>query len=67
VTVYEFEGRIPLIARNPYVDEDAKVLGDVKIGEQCFVGAGARIRGDYGTIIVGNRTSISIHMKLSLD
>jgi len=58
MTIYEFEGRVPFIGRNAYVDEDAKVLGDVKIGEQCFIGAGARIRGDYGTIIVGDRTSI---------
>jgi carbonic anhydrase/acetyltransferase-like protein (isoleucine patch superfamily) len=58
VTIYEFEGRVPSIAPNAYVDEDAKVLGDVKIGEQCFIGAGARIRGDYGTIIIGDRTSI---------
>lgn len=40
MTIYEFEGRIPSIAPNAYVDEDAKVLGDVKIGEQCFIGAG---------------------------
>ena len=56
--VYEFEGRIPSIASDAYVDEDAKVLGDVTLGRQCFVGSGAKIRGDYGRIIIGDKTSI---------
>jgi len=58
VGIYEFEGRIPKIASNAYVDEDAKVLGDVTIGPQCYIGPGARIRGDYGTITIGEKTSI---------
>jgi len=58
MAIYEFEGRVPSIASNAYVDEDAKVLGDVRIGAQCFVGPGARIRGDYGTIIIGDKTSV---------
>ncbi len=28
------------------------------MGEQCFVGAGAVIRGDYGYIEIGSRTSV---------
>jgi carbonic anhydrase/acetyltransferase-like protein (isoleucine patch superfamily) len=58
VGIFEFEGRIPKIAPNAYVDEDAKVLGDVALGPQCYVGPGARIRGDYGTITIGEKTSI---------
>lgn len=56
--MYEFEGRIPVIAKTAYIDEDAKIVGDVTIGEQCYIGPGARIRGDYGTIIIGNQTSV---------
>ncbi len=56
--IFEFEGRVPSIASTAYVDEDAKVLGDVRIGAQCYVGPGARIRGDYGTIIIGEKTSV---------
>jgi carbonic anhydrase/acetyltransferase-like protein (isoleucine patch superfamily) len=58
MAIYEFEGCVPSIASNAYVDEDAKVIGDVRIGEQCFIGPGARISGDYGTIIIGNTTNI---------
>ena len=56
--VFEFEGRTPTISATAYVDEDATVIGDARIGAQCYVGAGAKIRGDYGTIIIGDRSSI---------
>ncbi len=56
--IYEFEGRSPKIASTAYVDDDAKVLGDVTIEPQCYIGPGARIRGDYGTITIGEKTSI---------
>jgi len=47
-----------MVSPTAYVDEDAKVIGDVKIGSQCYIGAGARIRGDYGTITIGDKTSV---------
>jgi carbonic anhydrase/acetyltransferase-like protein (isoleucine patch superfamily) len=58
MTICEFEGRVPSVAPTAYVDEDAKVIGDVRIGAQCYIGAGARIRGDYGSIVIGDRTSV---------
>ena len=56
--IFEFEGRTPVISSTAYVDEDAKVVGDVRIGSQCYIGPGARIRGDYGTVAIGDKTSI---------
>ena len=58
MTIHEFEGRIPSVSSTAYVDEDAKVVGDVRIGSQCYIGAGAKIRGDYGSIIIGDKTSV---------
>jgi carbonic anhydrase/acetyltransferase-like protein (isoleucine patch superfamily) len=58
LTIHEFEGRVPSVSLTAYVDEDAKIVGDVKIGAQCYIGAGARIRGDYGSIIIGDKTSV---------
>ena len=67
--IFEFEGRIPSISPTAYVDEDAKVVGDVRIGGQCYIGPGARIRGDYGAIIIGEKTSIQencvLHARIS--
>ena len=35
--VYEFEGRVPSIALNGYVDEDAQVTGDVRIHPEVIL------------------------------
>jgi phenylacetic acid degradation protein len=56
--IYEFEGKVPRIGEGSWVFDDAMVLGDVTLGEKVYVGSGARLRGDYGTIVVGDRTSI---------
>jgi len=58
MALYEFEGRRPDIAEGAYVAETADVIGDVKIGTRCFIGPGARIKGDYGTIVIGDETSV---------
>jgi carbonic anhydrase/acetyltransferase-like protein (isoleucine patch superfamily) len=58
LAIYEFEGRLPSVSPTAYVDEMATVTGDVTLGAQCYVGPGARVRGDYGKITVGERTSI---------
>ncbi|HOJ42873.1 MAG TPA: gamma carbonic anhydrase family protein [Syntrophorhabdaceae bacterium] len=56
--LYRFDGKEPVIGKETYVSEQAIIIGDVKIGNNCYVGHGAILRGDYGTIIIGNRTSI---------
>ena len=56
--VYEFEGKRPKIGENCYIYDTATIIGDVTIGDECYVGAGAVVRGDYGTVKVGDRTAI---------
>jgi phenylacetic acid degradation protein len=58
VTVYEFEGRRPKIGKNVYVHPSADIIGLVTLGDDCYVAPGARIRGDYGEILIGRGTSI---------
>jgi carbonic anhydrase/acetyltransferase-like protein (isoleucine patch superfamily) len=58
VTIGSFEGRRPRIGAGTYVHPSADVFGDVTIGEGCWIGPGARIRGDYGTIIIGDCCSV---------
>ena len=36
----------------------AVIIGEVEIGERCYVGAGAVVRGDYGKIVIGNGSNI---------
>lgn len=58
MAVYELGDRRPIIGSGSYVCEDATVIGDVTIGADCFIGPGARIRGDYGTITIGDGTAV---------
>lgn len=53
-----FEGRRPQIGPGTYVHPAAEVWGDVVLGADCWVGPGARVRGDYGRIVVGAATAI---------
>ena len=56
--IYEFEGRIPRIDPEAFVFPNATIIGDVTIGKQVWVGPGAVLRGDYGTITVGDYAAI---------
>ena len=58
MAIYEFENKKPRIGKGTFIFQSADVIGDVTIGENCYVGPGARIRGDYGSIKIGNDTAI---------
>ncbi|HIC96158.1 TPA: gamma carbonic anhydrase family protein [Candidatus Bipolaricaulota bacterium] len=58
MTVYQFEGQTPRIGEGTYIHPSAEVIGKVIIGRGCWIGPGARIRGDYGEIVIGDETSI---------
>jgi len=58
MVLYRFEGKDPQIGDGTYVSQSAEVIGDVKVGKQCYIGPGAKVRGDYGSILIGNKTSI---------
>jgi carbonic anhydrase/acetyltransferase-like protein (isoleucine patch superfamily) len=46
------------VADSAFVHPDAVVIGAVTIGEQASIWPGAVLRGDYGEISVGARTSV---------
>ena len=56
--IYALGERTPLIHADAFVHPDAVVIGDVQIGANSSVWPSAVLRGDYGTIVVGERTSI---------
>jgi len=58
LAIYEFEGLIPQIAGSAYIAPSAQVIGDVRIGEECYIGHGSILRGDYGSIIIGNGSAV---------
>ncbi len=58
MAIYEFEGKRPAIGQGTYVHPEATIIGAVTIGEGCYVAAGARIRGDCGSITIGPGSNI---------
>lgn len=58
MSIYEFENKKPKILKGTYVYDSADIIGDVILGKNCYVGPGARIRADYGSIRIGNNTAI---------
>ena len=58
MAVYALGNRTPDISADAYVHPEATVIGDVRLGAGSTVWPGAVLRGDYGTITVGERTSI---------
>jgi carbonic anhydrase/acetyltransferase-like protein (isoleucine patch superfamily) len=56
--LYRFDGKEPKIGLETYVSETAVVVGDVTIGDNCYVGHGVVLRGDYGRIEVGAGTAV---------
>jgi carbonic anhydrase/acetyltransferase-like protein (isoleucine patch superfamily) len=56
--LYKFDGRQPSVGKESYVSELASVIGDVGIGNNCYIGHGAILRGDYGSIVIGDGTAV---------
>jgi carbonic anhydrase/acetyltransferase-like protein (isoleucine patch superfamily) len=56
--LYAFDGRSPRIGSETYVSGHALVIGDVTIGDNCYIGHGAIIRGDYGSIVIHSGTAV---------
>lgn len=51
-------GISPRIGRNCFIAENAVVIGDVTIGDDCSIWYGAVLRGDVNTITIGNRVNV---------
>ena len=45
MAIYTFEGRRPTIGKETFIADSAEVIGNVNIGEYCFIGPGVRLRG----------------------
>jgi len=67
--IYSFEGRKPRIAPTAYVDPSAVVIGKVYIGDNCYIGPGSVMRGDWGEVIIEEGSNLQdnavIHARVS--
>ncbi|VAX39867.1 Carnitine operon protein CaiE [hydrothermal vent metagenome] len=49
---YEFEGLTPVVAKSAFIHPTSVLIGDVFVGQGCFVGPGAVMRGDIARLIM---------------
>lgn len=55
---YSFEGSQPAIAESAFVHPTAVLIGNVTVGEHCYVGPGASLRGDFGSIVMEDEANL---------
>jgi len=58
MAIYALGDREPKIHNDAYVHPDATVIGDVRLGAFASVWPQAVLRGDYGYVEIGERTSV---------
>ena len=56
--IRSYQGRLPQIPANCYVDLSAQLIGDVTLGEQSSVWMNAVLRGDVHSIRVGAKSNV---------
>ncbi len=56
--IKEIRGKKPQIQDDCFVAENATIIGDVIMGNQCSVWFNAVIRGDVNSIVMGNKVNV---------
>jgi phenylacetic acid degradation protein len=63
---YEYKGFRPVVHPSSFVHPQAAVTGNVIIGRDVYIGPGAALRGDWGSIIIEDGCNVqencTIHM-----
>ena len=58
VKAYSIDGVTPVVDPSSYVHPSATLIGDVMIGRNCYIAPGARLRGDFGRIIIADGANV---------
>lgn len=53
-----YKGKLPVLGENVYIEESARVIGDVEIGRDSSIWFNAVVRGDVHYIRIGDRTNV---------
>lgn len=56
--IIPLRGSTPTIGRDTFLAENATLIGDVTIGDECSIWFNTVLRGDVNTITIGNRVNI---------
>ena len=56
--IKSIKGKYPIFGKNIYLSENATIVGDVRIGNNCSIWFSVVIRGDVNSIIIGDMVNI---------
>lgn len=56
--IRELKGHTPKFGKNCFLAENAAVIGDVEMGDDCSIWYGAVLRGDVHSIRLGNKVNV---------
>ncbi len=56
--VREVNGKHPEMGKNCFIAENATIVGDVEMGDECSIWYGAVLRGDVHSIKMGNKVNV---------
>ena len=54
----ESRGKKPSVTETAFVDEEAKVIGNVIIGDHCYLAPGVVVRGDLARVVLESFTAV---------
>lgn len=67
MTKYRIQGKTPRVAATAFVADEATVIGDVTVREDCSVWPSATIRGDNEPVTIGHATNVQEGAVLHTD
>ncbi|MGL5683711.1 MAG: gamma carbonic anhydrase family protein [Marinifilaceae bacterium] len=56
--IRELNGHTPKFGKNCFLADNAAIIGDVEMGDDCSIWFGAVLRGDVNSIRIGNKVNI---------
>jgi carbonic anhydrase/acetyltransferase-like protein (isoleucine patch superfamily) len=62
-----YEGKSPRLGTRVFVAENAAIIGDVEIGNDCSIWYSATVRGDVNFIRIGSRTNVQDNCTIHVD
>lgn len=61
MAIYEFNGIKPVIHESAFIHPQAVVTGAVTVGRDVYIGPGAALRGDWGSIVIEDGCNVQEH------
>jgi carbonic anhydrase/acetyltransferase-like protein (isoleucine patch superfamily) len=58
MSIHSYQGKLPTLGRDVFVAEGARLVGDVRLGDEANIWFNVVLRGDLHPVIIGHHTNI---------